>query len=126
MSFSFQRGIYVRPAPSAILTLHRMRFLGIGKGNDLADMYLRLQQRGHEVRVFVGDPHARDIFRGMLTFTDDWERDLTRARSAGRAPGSSAAARSATGWRPIAPSDRTRCARWDCRPRHRIPFPHST
>ncbi|HMA19324.1 MAG TPA: phosphoribosylglycinamide synthetase C domain-containing protein [Gemmatimonadaceae bacterium] len=80
MSFSFQRGIYVRPAPSAILTLHRMRFLGIGKGNDLADMYLRLQQRGHEVRVFVGDPHARDIFRGMLTFTDDWERDLTWAR----------------------------------------------
>ena len=57
-----------------------MRFLGIGKGNDLADMYLRLQQRGHDVRVYVGDPNARDIFRGMLTFTDDWERDLAWAR----------------------------------------------
>src|SRR5689334_13432138 len=57
-----------------------MRFLGIGKGNDLADMYLRLQQRGHDVRVFVGDPEARDIFRGMLTFTEDWERDLEWAR----------------------------------------------
>src|SRR3954468_10141155 len=44
-----------------------MRFLGIGKGNDLADMYLRIQQRGHDVRVYVGDPQARDIFRGMLT-----------------------------------------------------------
>jgi phosphoribosylamine--glycine ligase len=57
-----------------------MRFLGIGKGNDLADMYLRIQQRGHDVRVYVGDPQARDIFHGMLTFTDDWERDLAWAR----------------------------------------------
>ncbi|HEU4520723.1 MAG TPA: phosphoribosylamine--glycine ligase, partial [Thermoanaerobaculia bacterium] len=57
-----------------------MRFLGIGKGNDLADMYLRIQQRGHDVRVYVGDPDARDIFRGMLTFTDDWKRDLDWAR----------------------------------------------
>src|SRR6476469_7509193 len=57
-----------------------MRFLGIGKGNDLADMYLRIQQRGHEVRVYVGDPSARDIFRGMLTFTDDWQRELAWAR----------------------------------------------
>jgi len=57
-----------------------MRFLGIGKGNDLADMYLRIQQRGHDVRVYVGDASAHDIFRGMLTFTDDWERDLAWAR----------------------------------------------
>lgn len=57
-----------------------MRFLGIGKGNDLADMYLRIQQRGHEVRVYVGDPSARDIFRGMLTFTEDWQRELAWAR----------------------------------------------
>lgn len=57
-----------------------MRFLGVGKGNDLADMYLRLQQRGHDVRVYVGDPAARDIFRGMLTFADDWKRDLDWAR----------------------------------------------
>jgi len=57
-----------------------MRFLGIGKGNDLADMYLRIQQRGHDVRVYAGDPAAHDIFRGMLTFTDDWQRDLQWAR----------------------------------------------
>ena len=57
-----------------------MRFLGIGKGNDHADMYLRLQQRGHDVRVYVADPAAHDIFRGMLTFTADWQRDLEWAR----------------------------------------------
>jgi phosphoribosylamine---glycine ligase len=57
-----------------------MRFLGIGKGNDLADIYLRLQQRGHDVRVYVGDAEARDIFAGMLDFTHDWERELEWAR----------------------------------------------
>lgn len=57
-----------------------MRFLGIGNGNDLADMYLRIQQRGHDVRVYVGDPHARDIFRGLLRFIDDWEGELEWAR----------------------------------------------
>jgi phosphoribosylamine--glycine ligase len=57
-----------------------MRFLGIGKGNDLADMYLRIRQRGHDVRVYVGDPQAHDIFRGMLQFTDDWQRELEWAR----------------------------------------------
>jgi len=57
-----------------------LRFLGIGNGNDLADMYLRLQQRGHDVRVFVGEKETRDIFRGMLDFTDDWERELAWAK----------------------------------------------
>lgn len=56
------------------------RFLGIGEGNDLADMYRRIQQRGHDVRVFAADPDSRDIFRGMLDFTDDWERELEWAR----------------------------------------------
>lgn len=57
-----------------------MRFLGIGEGNDLADIYLRLRQRGHDVRVYVSDPEARDIFAGMLELTDDWERELEWAR----------------------------------------------
>jgi phosphoribosylamine--glycine ligase len=60
-----------------------LRFLGIGKGNDLADMYLRLGEQGHEVRVYAGDPEARDIFAGMLQFTDDWQRDLAWIREAG-------------------------------------------
>ncbi|HKO58675.1 MAG TPA: phosphoribosylglycinamide synthetase C domain-containing protein [Thermoanaerobaculia bacterium] len=57
-----------------------MRFLGIGKGNDLADIYLRLQAAGHDVRVYVGDPEAHDIAAGMLDFTPDWERELAWAR----------------------------------------------
>jgi phosphoribosylamine--glycine ligase len=57
-----------------------VRFLGIGKGNDLADLYLRLQRAGHDVRVYVGDPEARDIFAGMLVLVDDWERELAWAR----------------------------------------------
>ena len=60
-----------------------MRVLGIGKGNDLADIYLRLQSAGHEVRVFVDDPESRDIFRGMLTLTGDWQTELPWIRESG-------------------------------------------
>jgi phosphoribosylamine--glycine ligase len=63
--------------------LFRLRVLGIGKGNDLADIYLRLQSAGHEVRVFVDDPESRDIFRGMLTLTGDWQRELPWVRDNG-------------------------------------------
>ena len=61
-----------------------MRFLGVGKGNDCGDIYLRLQQGGHEVRVFVEDAEARDIMEGMLSFTGDWRAELEWIRSAGR------------------------------------------
>jgi phosphoribosylamine--glycine ligase len=60
-----------------------MRFLGVGKGNDCGDIYLRLQRDGHEVRVFVEEPEARDIMEGMLTFTVDWRAELEWIRSAG-------------------------------------------
>jgi len=46
-------------------------------------MYLRLQQAGHDTRVFVGDPEARDIFRGMLAFVPDWTHELSWIREAG-------------------------------------------
>ena len=62
-----------------------MRFLGIGNTNDLAAMYLGLQQRGHEVRVCVKDPAYRDVYAGLLTFTDDWSRELGWVREAGEA-----------------------------------------
>lgn len=60
-----------------------MRFLGIGQGNDLGDLYLRLQKAGHEVRVFRADPELRDIMAGMLTFSSDWQSDLPWIRDAG-------------------------------------------
>ncbi|HXI13841.1 MAG TPA: phosphoribosylglycinamide synthetase C domain-containing protein [Thermoanaerobaculia bacterium] len=59
-----------------------MRFLGIGYGNDLGDLYLRLSARGHEVRVYVDDPELRDIMSGMMVFTLDWEADLGWIREA--------------------------------------------
>lgn len=60
-----------------------MRFLGIGDSNDLAAMYLGLAQRGHEVRVCVRKPQYQDVFKGLLEFTDDWERELGWVRAAG-------------------------------------------
>lgn len=47
-------------------------------------MYLRLQAAGHDTRVFVEDPEASDIFRGMLTFVSDWKAELPWIREAGR------------------------------------------
>lgn len=61
-----------------------MRFLGIGEDVALGDMYLRLAAQGHEVRVYVGDPEARDdVMHGMLTFTTEWRSDLSWVKAAG-------------------------------------------
>lgn len=59
-----------------------MRFLGIGDTVDLGDMYLRLQAVGHEVKVYADDAESHDIMRGMLSFTDDWEKELAWIRAA--------------------------------------------
>lgn len=60
-----------------------MRFLGIGESNDLAAMYHGLVQRGHEVKVFVGDEASRDVYAGMLEFSPDWRAELGWLREAG-------------------------------------------
>jgi phosphoribosylamine---glycine ligase len=60
-----------------------MRFLGIGESNDLAAMYHGLAARGHEVRVFVEQEASRDVYAGMLDFTDDWQAELGWLREAG-------------------------------------------
>jgi Phosphoribosylamine-glycine ligase len=60
-----------------------VRFLGIGETNDLGDMYLRLLQEGHEVRVFMSDENSAGVMAGMLEFTSDWERELGWIREAG-------------------------------------------
>jgi len=59
-----------------------MRFLGIGDTVDLGDMYLRLQSAGHEVKVYADDSESHDIMRGMLSFTEDWEKELAWVRAA--------------------------------------------
>jgi len=60
-----------------------MRFLGIGHGNDLGDLYLRLAGRGHDVRVFVEDESSRDIMAGMMEFVPTWRDQLAWIREAG-------------------------------------------
>ncbi|RZJ16066.1 MAG: phosphoribosylamine--glycine ligase [Haliea sp.] len=60
-----------------------MRFLGVGTYNDLAAMYHGLAARGHEVKVFVGDPACHDVFGGMLERVADWRAELGWLREAG-------------------------------------------
>jgi len=60
-----------------------MRFLGVGETNDLGAMYHGLAARGHEVRVFVQDEAARDVYGGMLDFSADWQAELGWLREAG-------------------------------------------
>jgi phosphoribosylamine--glycine ligase len=60
-----------------------MRILGIGDTNDLGAMYLALAAQGHEVRVAIGDPTARDTLGGMVTLTEDWRADLPWIREVG-------------------------------------------
>ncbi|MEO5572919.1 MAG: phosphoribosylglycinamide synthetase C domain-containing protein [Gammaproteobacteria bacterium] len=60
-----------------------MRFLGIGEYNSLGDMYYRLANAGHEVRVFIEAPEAHDIFQGMITRSTDWRAELSWIRAAG-------------------------------------------
>lgn len=60
-----------------------MRFLGIGETNDLGDMYLRLKNAGHEVRVHISDEESNDVMQEMLDFVPDWQSSLEWIRDAG-------------------------------------------
>jgi phosphoribosylamine---glycine ligase len=60
-----------------------MRVLGIGEYNSLGDLYWRLQQRGHEVRVYVGQSEAHGIFGGMLERVPEWRDQLNWIGAAG-------------------------------------------
>ncbi len=59
-----------------------MRFLGIGDYNSLADMHWCMAQAGHEVRVHVAQPEAKDIFSGLLMQTSHWRNELDWIREA--------------------------------------------
>jgi phosphoribosylamine---glycine ligase len=60
-----------------------MRILGVGETNDLGDMYLRLMDAGHEVRVFMSDEASHDVMQGMIEFVADWRESLEWVREAG-------------------------------------------
>jgi phosphoribosylamine---glycine ligase len=61
-----------------------MRFLGIGECADLAALYLRLAETGHEVRVFIGYPLCKDTLAGLIERVTDWEAELDWIRAAGQ------------------------------------------
>jgi phosphoribosylamine--glycine ligase len=61
-----------------------MRFLGIGEWNSLGDMYLRLAAKGHEVKVFIGEPEGHDVLGGMVHRVGDWQSELGWVREAGK------------------------------------------
>ena len=60
-----------------------MRFLGIGDTCDLAALYLRLVEDGHEVRVSITEPMCQGILSGMVEHTAEWERELDWIKTAG-------------------------------------------
>jgi phosphoribosylamine--glycine ligase len=61
-----------------------MRFLGIGECADLASLYLRLAEDGHEVRVFIGYPLCKDTLAGLIHRVTDWEAELDWIRAEGQ------------------------------------------
>lgn len=60
-----------------------MRFLGIGETNDLGDMYLRLMEAGHDVRVHMSDEDSHDVMQGMIESVPEWQSSLEWIREAG-------------------------------------------
>lgn len=60
-----------------------MRFLGVTETCDLASLYLRLIEEGHEVRVAISDPAAHGTMAGMVERVDHWEGALGWIREAG-------------------------------------------
>lgn len=61
-----------------------MRFLGIGDAADLASLYLRLVEDGHEIKIYIGNPLCRGTLAGLVTQVADWQGELPWVREAGR------------------------------------------
>ena len=59
-----------------------MRFLGVTETCDLAALYLRLQEEGHQVRVAISEPGARGTLAGMIEQVSDWRAELEWVREA--------------------------------------------
>ena len=72
-----------RDVEGGLGTRARMRFLGIGDTCDLAALYLRLVQDGHDVRVSITEPLCQDVLAGMVERIADWENELGWVREAG-------------------------------------------
>ena len=53
-----------------------MRFLGIGDAADLASLYLRLAEDGHEIKIHIGNPLCRGTLAGLVSQVADWQAEL--------------------------------------------------
>lgn len=60
-----------------------MRFLGIGDTCDLAALYIRLVEDGHQVRVSISEPLCHGTLAGLVERTPDWRGELEWIREAG-------------------------------------------
>jgi phosphoribosylamine---glycine ligase len=60
-----------------------VRFLGVGDCADLAALYLRLVEDGHEVKVFIGHLLCQDTLTGLVDRVTDWRAELDWVRGAG-------------------------------------------
>jgi phosphoribosylamine--glycine ligase len=60
-----------------------VRFLGVGDCADLAALYLRLVEDGHEVKAFIGHPLCQDTLTGLVDRVTDWRAELDWVRGAG-------------------------------------------
>ena len=60
-----------------------MRFLGVGEFCDLSDLYLRLSNTGHDVRISIEEPLCHGTLAGMIKRVEDWEAALAWVREAG-------------------------------------------
>jgi phosphoribosylamine--glycine ligase len=60
-----------------------MRFLGIGDAADLSALYLRLVEKGHEVKIFTAQPLCHDTLGGLIERVGDWRAELAWIRQAG-------------------------------------------
>jgi phosphoribosylamine--glycine ligase len=60
-----------------------MRFLGIGDFCDLASLYLRLQEEGHQVKVHIANDLCQQTLEGLVPHVDDWRAEISWIRAAG-------------------------------------------
>ena len=60
-----------------------MRVLGVTETCDLAALYLRLQEGGHEVRVAISEPLAQGTLAGLVERSADWRAELAWVRDGG-------------------------------------------
>ncbi|MBV9882825.1 MAG: hypothetical protein JO276_07445 [Sphingomonadaceae bacterium] len=60
-----------------------MRFLAVTETCDLAALYLRLQEGGHEVKLEVSWEKAQGTLAGLVPRTEDWRAELDWIRDAG-------------------------------------------